>query len=342
MAQVEIDTTLPVPDDSGKPVHFGWARSPVFAYNKTLIQPPYGRINESDRYIMFSPTHMIFFELLDGGYLGYIGISIVSLKDKKRSTQTFIVPFSLGNFYMPQSAETGSARVERKKNIIDFTAMEGGARIVKVDIPHFGHHRNLRGVVVLTPPSGAEPIVTCMSWRGEKNAFRYSLRAPWYTVEGVMQFGSSELVFTKDNAWGIFDWNRGVRPRSDIRFWAAACGLSGGRRVSFNVGYGSADSSQGTENAFFVDGKLHKLDQVTFHISPSNWIEPWRFTSNDKRLEMVFTPDQERIDTRNMFFHSLKLWQLCGSFSGKVVLDDGEEMEFQNITGFAERRRTRF
>jgi hypothetical protein len=271
-----------------------------------------------------------------------MGISVVSLKDKKRSTQAFIVPFPLGNFYMPQSIESGAARVVRGKNIIDFAAMEEGVRIIKVDIPRFGHHRSLRGVVVLTPPKQAEPIVTCMPWRGEKNAFRYALRAPWYTAEGVMQLGSSELVFTKDNAWGIFDWNRGSRPRSDVRFWAAACGLSGERQISFNVGYGAADSGQGTENAFFVDGKLHKLDQVTFHISPSNWMKPWRFTSNDNRLDMTFTPYQERDDARNMFFYSLKLRQFCGFFSGKAVLDDGEELEFQNITGFGERRKTRF
>jgi hypothetical protein len=342
VVQIETDTPLPILDGSGKPSQFGWARSPVFLYEKNRILPPYGRINESDRYIIFSATHLISFEILDSGYLGYIGISIISLKEKKRSTQTFTVPFPMGNFYMPQSSETGAARIERGKNIIDFAAMEGGSRIIKVDIPYFGHHRSLRGVVVLTPPPGAEPIVTCMPWRGGKNAFRVSLRAPWYTAEGVMQFGSSELVFTRDNAWGIFDWNRGTRPRSDVRFWAAACGRPEGRCIGFNVGYDTADSGQGTENAFFVNGKLHKLDQVTFHISPSNWTEPWRFTSNDKRLEMTFTPHQERLDRKNMFFYSLKLRQFSGYFSGKVILDDGEKLEFQNITGLGERRKTRF
>jgi hypothetical protein len=68
---------------------------------------------------------------------------------------------------------------------------------------------------------------------------------------------------------------------------------------------------------------------------------PWRFTSNDNRLEMVFTPHQERMENHRTIFYSLKRRQVCGFFSGKVVLDDGSEFEFENITGFTERRRIR-
>jgi hypothetical protein len=43
-----------------------------------------------------------------------------------------------------------------------------------------------------------------------------------------------------------------------------------------------------------------------------------------------------------MLLQSLQRRQVCGSFSGFVELDNGSKFEFQNITGFAERRRTRF
>jgi hypothetical protein len=282
------------------------------------------------------------FDILDSGYLGHIGISIFSLKDKKRSSQTYTVPFPMGSFNMPNNSETGSVRLRHKKWAIDFAAMNGGARIIKVDIPKFGHHRYLRGEVVLSALPETESLVTSMSWRRDKNSFRCARRSPCYIAEGVMQFGSSELIFTRGNAWGIFDWNRGVRPRTDVRYWASACGLSGDRQIGFSVGYDSADSEHGTENAFFLDGRLHKLEQVTFNISPANWLEPWHFTSNDKRLTMVFTPNQERIERNRMTFHSITRRQVCGSFSGAVMLDDGTELAFQDITGFAERRKTQF
>jgi hypothetical protein len=342
MPQIEISGAVSVLDDTGQPKNFGWSRQPGFFYDPALVWAPRRRISESDRYIVFSPTHLCILEVRDDGYLGYMGISIISLRDKKRSTQIYQTLLPLGSYEMPTGSISGAIHYRHKKSRLDFVPMEGGARIIKADIPKFGHHRSLRGELVLNGPAAAESIVTNQPWRNARNAFRYSRRSPWYTVEGVIQFGTSEIVFTRGNGWGIFDWNRCVRPRSDIRYWASCCGMSEDRLMGLSVGYSSTDSSVGTENAFFVDGKLHKLDQVTFHIPPANWLAPWRFTSNDQRLEMTFTPHQERIERKRLFLHAATRRQVCGFFSGRAVLDDGSEMAFQNITGIAERNKMRF
>jgi hypothetical protein len=341
MAQLEHTVEVPILDGAGKPIHFGWARSMFFQYDPRALRVSHRRLTESDRYVIFSSTHLLVFEILESGYLGYIGVSLIPFKDKRWFSQVLITPFSMGLFEMPFDSERGSVRIRQKKSSLDFITMQEGVRIIKTDIPKFGYHRKLRGELVLFQPPGAQSLVTHMPWRREKNAFYYSRRSPWYIVEGVIQFGTSELIFTRGNAWGIFDWNRGIRPQADLRYWAAACGISQGRQIGFSVGYGSADSHLGTENAFFLDGILHKLDQVTFHISPANWLLPWYFTSNDNRLKMQFTPQQERLEHKNLFFHSLKFRQVCGFFSGKIILDDNSEVTFHNITGFAERRKTR-
>jgi hypothetical protein len=340
MQQTEITEPVPALDEFGRPRNFGWARSPFFMYDPGLLMVPRRNISESDRYILFSPTHLMVIEILDDGYLGFVCMSVVSLKDKKRSTQVFTTHFPLGSFDLPGDSEKGSIKYRQKKNYLNLAAMDGGIRIIRLDILNYGRHRSLRGEVVLTPPEGAESLVTHMPWRGRTNAFCCSRRSPWYSVEGVIQFGTTELFFTRGNAWGIYDWNRGIRPRRDLRFWAAGCGQFQGGQAGFSVGFNLADSSQGTENAFFLDGRLHKLDQVSFHI-PSGRPVPWRFTSSDNRLEMTFSPLQERDDNHQVFFYSLKRRQLFGSFSGKVVLDDGSDYEFQSITGFAERRKSR-
>ena len=339
MSETEITSPVPVLDELGRPHNFGWARSPCFIYDHNLIRANRRSIGESDRYILISPTHEVIFEILDDGYLGYVFVSVVSLKDKKRSTQKFITFFSLGCFDLPGNGDTVSIKMRQKKNLLDFAVMEGGVRIIKADFPRFGRHRSLRGEIVLTPPDGAESLFTHIPWRGKGNAFLCSRCSPHFSAEGVIQLGSSEIIFTKGNSWCIFDWNRGVRPRSDLRFWASACGQSGGCQAGFSVGYNSADSALGTENAFFLNGRLHKLDQVTFHISQGK-LAPWRFTSNDNRLEMNFTPLQERDESYQMFFYSLKRRQFFGSFSGKVLLDDGSEFIFNNLTGMAERRKS--
>jgi hypothetical protein len=57
---------------------------------------------------------------------------------------------------------------------------------------------------------------------------------------------------------------------------------------------------------------------------------------------MNFFPNQERSEKKRMLFHSWRRRQVCGMFSGRVVLDDGNEFSFWNITGFAERLKTRY
>ena len=339
MPEVEITGPVEGLDNTGRPQNFGWARSPYFAYDHGLLRARHWSISESDRYILLSPTHEVVFEILDDGFLGYLFGSIVSLRDRKRSSHSFITPFSLGCFDLPNGSDSASIIYRRSRNLVNFAVMEGGIRIIKIEIPRFGRRRSIRGEIVLTPPPGAESLVTHMPWRGRGNAFTCSRRSPWYSAEGVIQVSASEIIFTRGNSWGIFDWSRGVRPRSNLRFWAAGCGQSEGRHVGFTVGYNSADSALGTENAFFMDGRLHKLDQVSFHIPIGKQL-PWRFTSNDNRLEMVFTPNQDRYESHQMFFYSFKRRQYFGSFSGKVLLDDGSEFAFNDIDGIAERRKS--
>ena len=344
MDQHEFYGPVSLLDEKGQPQNFGWARHPHFFYDSELSYMPKHKITESDRYIVFSPTHMIIFEIRDDGWLGHVGISIISLRDKKRSTQIFKSYMPLGDFEMPASSTEGTVHWNENKSHLDFICMKEGTRIIKIDIRKFGRHRSLRGALVLSEYDSplpdtelsAQSLVTNHQWKNQKNTFRYTRCSPWFFAEGVIQFSSSEIIFTRGNAWGILDWVRCARPKADIRYWASGCGLSSGRLLSFCVGYCWADFSKGTENGFFIDGVLHKLDQVTFHIPFSNWLSPWRFTSNDNRLEMTFLPHQERLDRRRFFFFNQTRHQVCGFFSGRIVLDDGSSLEFQNLTGFAE------
>jgi len=340
--QNEITSAVSVLTDTGEPQNFGWSRQPFFFYDSALVWAPRRKISESDRYIVFNPAHMVVFEIRDDGFLGHMGITVVSLKEKKRSTQIFQTILPLGSYEMPSGSQGGAIRYRRKKTELDFVPMGNGTKIIKADIPKFGHNRSLRGELVLTEPVNAESLVCNLPLRNDKYAFRYSRTSPWYTAEGVIQFGSTQIVFSGGNSWGIFDWSRGVRPRADIRYWASACGSGNGRLVGFNIGHGVTDSSICTENAFFIDGKLHKLDRVTFHIPPGNWLNPWHFITGDNSLEMVFSPQQMRVDRRQILFHTVTRRQVYGSFSGRVVPDDGAETEFHNITGFAEWCKTRF
>ena len=79
MPESEVTAPVPALDDLGWPQNFGWARSPCFLYDPGMLRAPRGKVSESDRYVLFSSTHLVVFEIMDDGYLGYFCISVVSL-----------------------------------------------------------------------------------------------------------------------------------------------------------------------------------------------------------------------------------------------------------------------
>jgi hypothetical protein len=109
----------------------------------------------------------------------------------------------------------------------------------------------------------------------------------------------------------------------------------------FTLGNGAMDASMGTENAFFLDGKCVKLDLVTAPIVPPPGLQDWHFASNDGSFEMIFQPTQVREEKHRLLLNFFNRRQYIGVCKGKIKTSDARELNFQNITGFAELRRTK-
>jgi len=161
---------------------FGWARRSCFSYASEATGYPRGRVSASDRYVVFNSTHTIVFDLRDDGYLGYSGVTIVSVRERKRSSRIFRTLIPLGGYEMPNESDTGAVRHKQKGIMLNFVAMEGGAKIILTDIPKQRNSRSIRGELVLSEPepvSGpAESIVCKQPWRNDGRAFRYSRCSP--------------------------------------------------------------------------------------------------------------------------------------------------------------------
>jgi hypothetical protein len=341
MIQTEIESSTPVLVESGRAKNFGWARRALFLYNPQALAVPSGYISESDTYIISSTTHLFVFEMVNEGWTRHILLTALSVREKRVFTKIISLPRALGAFMLPSGSEAGSVRISRGGAAVHFIIMEQGNRIIKIDVPNFGTENTLRGEVVLVCPPNAQSIVTNLPWKHEKGRFQYSRCSPWYGVEGVMQLENKDIVFSDGLAWGIFLWRRAVRPKSDTHFWAAGSGKCAEKHIAFSFGYGSVDTEYATENAFFINGKLYKLEYVTFKIAAASWTKPWVFTSSDGRVRIKFTPLVTEIQRYAGLFHAASLRRIYGVFSGHITPPDGESIEFQNITGLAERKKTR-
>ena len=110
----------------------------------------------------------------------------------------------------------------------------------------------------------------------------------------------------------------------------------------FNLGYGFSDRTPASENALFYDRKIHKLEEVSFHIPENSYLEPWTITSSDQRCELIFTPAADRQSQFNLLLIKSVQHQVFGHFSGNVILDDGSTVTLTHFPGFAEDVYNRF
>ena len=109
----------------------------------------------------------------------------------------------------------------------------------------------------------------------------------------------------------------------------------------WNIGYGFGNTAAASENALFYDGTLHKLSRVTFEIPQKDgkfdYLAPWKFTSDDNRFYMDFTPVLDRSACMNVGVLKSDQHQVFGHFTGRVTLDDGTVLPVRDFFGFAER-----
>jgi hypothetical protein len=65
-------------------------------------------------------------------------------------------------------------------------------------------------------------------------------------------------------------------------------------------------------------------------------MNPWKFTSNDNRLELDFQPLVDRNSSLNLGIIKSIQHQVFGYFTGNVVLDEGKVLHLDKFLGFAE------
>ena len=86
----------------------------------------------------------------------------------------------------------------------------------------------------------------------------------------------------------------------------------------------------------FIDGVVHKLTEVQFHMDTGDYTRPWRFSSSDQRFEMTFEPIVDRNSSIHLGLIRSSQHQVFGFFSGTIVLDNGQRIAVDRFLGFAE------
>ena len=319
----------------------GWSRKPLLKYNRENLGKGWFRTKEWDYYAIINPDYAITFTVTDLGIMGLYSIVWLDFKEKKFIPDEESKFFTKGRTNLPLSSEVGDLEFSGKELDIKIKK-KPSTRIIEFDYPSFNSNQGIRGKLELYQDSEIDSMTIATPWKNKPKCFYYNTKVNCMPAEGKVVIGNTIFTFDKANSFGVLDWGRGIWPYSDTWYWGSASGMSGKSSVGFNIGYGFGDTSSATENIFYYNGKGHKLNQVTFHFNPKNYLEPWKFTSNDGRFEMDFEPILDRNSTVNLAIFKSIQHQVFGYFTGEVVLDDGRKIRIENLLGFAEEVKNRW
>jgi hypothetical protein len=241
---------------------------------------------------------------------------------------------------LPRGSTSGETRFANRAASLRFQ-VEANQRHIFVDWPDYHQGRGIKAEISLTCPPEHESMTITIPI-GEKR-FYYNRKINCLPAQGTIHYGDQREQVRAHESLGSLDWGRGVWKYSSFWNWASASGyLPDGRTLGLNLGQGFGDLSRATENCVILDGRVHKLDQVSFDYQSGEYMRPWRFTDNEGRLDLTFTPFHERIAGTALVVIDSEVHQMFGRYSGSVRLDEGQEMHVQDLVGFAEEHHARW
>lgn len=317
----------------------GWSRRQLQVYERGAIRAPKFRIKEWDYYMVLNQDFAAAFTISDDGYVGLQSVSFLDFIRPWEHTETILDAFPMGKLHLPKNSSTGNTVYESKRLNMRFLVEKESRRIV-CEFKKFNGDKDFACDIRLRQPD-MDTMVIATPWT-KKHAFYYNQKINCMRAEGWVQYDGKKYEFHPDTDFGTLDWGRGVWTYDNTWYWGSGnCDIDG-KAFGFNIGYGFGDTSAATENVIFYDGKVHKLEDVTFHIPKDDYCKPWTFTSSDGRFEMDFEPVVDRAANLDFKLIVSDQHQVFGRMSGTAILDDGTPIQIKDVMCFAEKVHNRY
>lgn len=335
----EITRAQKLLDENGNIAECGWSRRQLQEYERAAVRAPKFRIKEWDYYLITNKDYAVAVTISDDGYIGLQSVSFLDFTKAWEHTESVIDFFPMGKLHMPKNSSAGDTLYDGKRLKMRFI-LEEGCRHIICDFQNFNGEKDFSCDIKLWQPD-MDTMVIATPWE-KKHAFFYNQKIGCMRAEGWARYDGKTYTFHPQTDFATMDWGRGVWTYDNTWYWGAGnCDIDG-KAFGFNIGYGFGNTSAATENVIFYDGKVHKLDDVTFHIPEDDYCNPWTFTSSDGRFEMDFVPVMDRAAKLDYKVIVTDQHQVFGRMSGTAILDDGTPIQIKDVMCFAEKVRNKY
>lgn len=340
MAEIELTSPVDLCDGRGhlNRAARGWSRRPLHRAN---LSRAIGRKKRWDYWAVTSPDLYVSITYADVDYLGIASLWICRPSVGLDLNLDRMVPFAHG-FELPEVPCTST--MEADLSGLHLTIDE------QADATHLSATcaSSPNGPVVVDlvveRPAGHESLNVVIPW--SERRFQFTSKQNTRPATGTVRVGDTEFVLGGSSpAYGTLDLGRGVWRYSNRWNWAAASGTSVDERVVGLQFGGKWTAGTGyTENGLCIDGRLHKIgDELDWDYDWDDPMQPWRVRDSiDGRVDAVLTPIYDRHSRTSLGVLAMEVHQCFGTWAGVVVLDDGSEIRFRDVVGFAEEARNRW
>lgn len=343
--QTELTQPGPLLQPDGRLAQIGWARQPILDCNLEsarfyALRPLQRfRVKRWDYYAVFTPHRFFSATIADLGYAGNIFVYTLDFETGDLHEEGLVIPLGKG-IQLPRNSTEGDSHFEDKRVRLDFS-LHPDKRHLSVSWPDFHEGRGIQAEIDLNAPPGYESMIIVIPI-GEKR-FYYNRKINCLPASGTLRYGDLHEEIKPAESLGSLDWGRGVWEYQSFWNWASASGfLSDGRSFGLNLGLGFGDLSAATENAFILDNRVHKLDQVKFDYVSGDYMKPWRFSDNQGRINLTFTPFKDRLAQTNLGIITSEVHQMFGRYNGQVATEKGDVILVKDLIGFAEEHQAKW
>ncbi len=343
--QNEITQPGKLLDQYGRLTQVGWSRQPLLDCNLENARfYPWRflqrfRMKRWDYYAVFTPRRFFSATIADLGYAGNIFVYTLDFNTGDLHEEGLVIPLGRG-IILPRNSTDGDAHFSNGRVSLDFRLIPEG-RQISVTWADFHAGRGIQAEILLRCPPEHESMNIIIPI-GRKR-FYYNRKINCLPAEGHLRYGDIYEDLNPSECLGSLDWGRGVWDYRSFWNWASASGyLPDGRTVGLNLGCGFGDTSAATEDALILEGHIHKLGAVKFDYVSGDYMKPWRFTDQEGRLNLEFTPFKDRLARTNLGVIFSEVHQMFGRYRGWAISDEGERVQIGDLIGFAEEHRARW
>ena len=202
-----------------------------------------------------------------------------------------------------------------------------------------------RLAVMVEQPEHHDSLNVVIAW--SEDLFNFTSKHQARPVRGELAVGDQRWLFgspSGSEAWGVLDVGRGRWPAKINWNWGGGAGRSGDHVIGLQFGAKWTKGSGFTENGIIVNGRLSKIGaELEWQYDWDHPMQPWRIVDPAGQLDVVLTP---RFDKHTQVDVSDDLGsdvhQVFGTYSGRLVTDEGLALTFSSLQGFAEEARQRW